>query len=126
MKKLRRVLKNKSVRKRIAFTFLVLLLFRIGSAITVPGVDTTMINLIGSNVLSMMNLIGGGTLERMSVFALGVSPYITASIIVQLLSMDVIPALADMAKDGAKGRMRLDKITRYATIVLAAVQAISV
>ena len=104
-----------------------LLIYRIGSAIPVPGVDSTALaQQIGDNsILNMMNLLGGGALERLSVFAMGVGPYITASIIIQLLSMDVIPALTEMAKSGQTGRMKMDRITRYLAVVLSFVQAYS-
>ena len=76
-----------------------------------------------NSILGMMNLLGGGALQRLSVFALGVTPYITASIIIQLMSMDVIPALTEMAKSGQQGRMKMDKITRYMGVVFAFIQA---
>ena len=119
--------KNKETRNRILFTLAMLLIYRIGSAIPVPGVDSTALaQQIGDNsILNMMNLLGGGALERLSVFAMGVGPYITASIIIQLLSMDVIPALTEMAKSGQTGRMKMDRITRYLAVVLSFVQAYS-
>lgn len=121
------LLKNKETRNRILFTLAMLLIYRIGSAIPVPGVDTsTLSNQIADNgILSMMNMLGGGALERLSVFAMGIGPYITASIIIQLLSMDVIPALTEMAKSGQTGRQQMDRITRYLGVVLAFVQGLS-
>ena len=81
--------KNKEIRNKILFTLVMLLIYRIGSAIPVPGVDAAKLSaqVSGNSILSMMNLLGGGAFEKMSVFALGVTPYITASIIIQLLSM---------------------------------------
>jgi preprotein translocase subunit SecY len=119
--------KNKETRNRILFTLCMLLIYRVGSAIPVPGVDATALGtqIADNSILSIMNMIGGGALERLSVFAMGVSPYITASIIIQLLSMDVIPALTEMAKSGQSGRMQMDKITRYLGVVLSFVQAYS-
>jgi len=119
--------KNKETRRRIFFTIAMLLIYRVGSAITVPGVDADALSSqIGDNsILSIMNLLGGGTLERFSIFAMGVTPYITASIIIQLLSMDVIPALTEMTKSGQTGRMKIEKITRYLGVVLCFVQAYS-
>ena len=119
--------KNKEIRKKILFTLAMLLIYRIGSAIPVPGVDSAKLSaqIADNSILSMMNLLGGGAFERMSVFALGVTPYITASIIIQLLSMDVIPALTEMAKSGQTGRTKMDRITRYFAVVLAFVQSIS-
>ncbi len=119
--------KNKETRKRIFFTLAMLLIYRVGSAIPVPGVDAhALASQIGDNsILNMMNLLGGGALERLSIFAMGVTPYITASIIIQLLSMDVIPALTEMTKSGQTGRMKMEKITRYLGVVLSFVQAFS-
>lgn len=119
--------KNKEIRHKIWFTLAMLLIYRVGSAIPVPGVDAnTLADQISDNsVLSMMNLLGGGALEKLSVFAMGVTPYITASIIIQLLSMDVIPALTEMTKSGQTGRMKMEKITRYLGVVLSFVQAYS-
>lgn len=119
--------RNKEIRKKIFFTLAMLLIYRIGSAIPVPGVDSAALSssIVDNSILNMMNLLGGGAFERMSVFALGVTPYITASIIIQLLSMDVIPALTEMAKSGETGRIQMDKITRYLAVVLAFVQAYS-
>ncbi len=119
--------RNKETRNKILFTLAMLLIYRIGSAIPVPGINSEALAAsIGDNsILNMMNLLGGGALERMSVFAMGVGPYITASIIIQLLSMDVIPALTEMAKSGQTGRQKMDRITRYLGVVLAFVQAAS-
>ena len=113
---------NKDTRKRILFTLLILFIFRLGAAIPAPGIDTRLFSLEGHNILTMMNLLGGGSLEQMSIFSLGVGPYITASIIVELLSMDIIPALAEMAKSGKKGRQQMDRITRYLGVAMALVQ----
>ena len=91
MKKLVSIFKNKEIMNRILFTILILFVFRIGAQITVPGVtigDELSTYLSKNNALSLMNLLGGGTLQSFSIFALGVSPYITAQIIVQLLATD--------------------------------------
>lgn len=119
--------KNKEIRKKIFFTLAMLLIYRIGSSIPVPGIDAaTLAKQISDNsILSMMNLLGGGALEKMSIFAMGVTPYITASIIIQLLSMDVIPSLTEWAKSGQTGRQKIEKTTRYLGVVLAFVQAFS-
>ncbi len=121
------MLKNKEIRSKILFTLAMLLIYRIGAAIPVPGVDSTKLaaQISDNSLLSMMNMLGGGAFERMSVFALGVGPYITASIIIQLLSMDVIPALTEMTKSGQQGRQQMDKVTRYLGVVLALVQSFS-
>ena len=96
MRKLLNILKNKEIMGRIVFTIMILFIFRLGAQITVPGVTIgeEMDKALNDNgALSLMNLLGGGTLQSFSIFALGVSPYITAQIIVQLLSADVLPAL---------------------------------
>ncbi len=119
--------KNKEIRKKIFFTLAMLLIYRIGASIPVPGVDSSALasQISDNSILNMMNLLGGGALERLSIFAMGVSPYITASIIIQLLSMDVIPALTEWSKSGQTGRQKIEKTTRYLGVVLAFVQAYS-
>lgn len=114
--------KNKEIRKKIFFTLAMMLVFRLGAAIPAPGVNDTVINLSSNSILGMMSLLGGGSIEQMSIFSLGVSPYITASIIIQLLSMDIIPPLAELAKSGKKGKQQLDRITRYLGVVMALFQ----
>lgn len=123
MRKLVAIFKNKDVRGRILFTLGIMLIFRIGASITIPGVTIDQSAMDTSNVLSMMNLLGGGALQSFSLFALGVSPYITSSIIIQLLSMDVLPALTELTKQGQSGRKKIEMATRYLTLVLGAVQA---
>ena len=125
IKNLISMFKNKEIRNKILFTLAMLFIFRFGSGIPVPGIDTNalMQGISDNSLIGMMNLLGGGAMEKFSVFSLGVGPYITASIIIQLLAMDVIPALTEMAKNGQQGRMQMDKITRYLAIVLAFVQA---
>ena len=115
-------LKHKDIRKKILFTLFILFIFRLGSSIPAPGVDTTVIKLSANSLLTMMSILGGGSIEQMSIFSLGVGPYITASIIIELLAMDIIPALAEMAKSGKKGRQQMDRITRYLGVVMALVQ----
>lgn len=122
MKKIVAILKNKDVRERILFTLMIFFVFRIGSNMTVPGVNLSS-SLGDTDVLSLMNLLGGGALQNFSVFALGVSPYITASIIIELLSKDVLPALTELSKQGQSGRKKIEMATRYLTLVLGAVQA---
>ncbi|MBR2802871.1 MAG: preprotein translocase subunit SecY [Erysipelotrichaceae bacterium] len=114
--------KNKDIRRKIWFTLAMLFVFRLGAAIPAPGINDTIIQLGSNSILAMMSLLGGGAIEQMSIFSLGVGPYITASIIIQLLSMDIIPALTEMAKDGKKGREQMDRITRYLGAVMALVQ----
>lgn len=126
MKKIGQILKNKEIMNRIMFTILILFVFRIGAQITVPGVtlgDDLQNYLDSSYALSLMNLLGGGTLQSFSIFALGVSPYITAQIIVELLSTDVLPALTELKRQGQGGRKKIELATRYLTLMLGAVQA---
>lgn len=121
------IIRNKATRKKILFTFAVLVLYRLGCSLTIPGIDTTLLSLQIRNttLLGIMNLMGGGALERMSIFALGVGPYITAGIIIQLLSMDVIPYLTEQTKNGQKGKTKIEKITRYLALVMAILQALT-
>ncbi len=126
MKKIGSILKNKEIMNRIMFTILILFIFRIGAQITVPGVtlgDDLQNYLDSSYALSLMNLLGGGTLQSFSIFALGVSPYITAQIIIELLSTDVLPALTELKRQGQGGRKKIQLATRYLTLMLGAVQA---
>lgn len=117
--------KNKDLRNRILFTLVMLFIYRLGAGITVPMVDNTklMAMISDDSLFAMMNTLGGGALEQFSIFALGVGPYINANIIVHLLSMDVIPALTEMAKSGATGRMQMDRVTRYLAVALAFIQS---
>ena len=127
MKKLASILKNKEIMNRILFTILILFIFRIGCQITVPGAELQSENLSSylesNNALALMNILGGGTLQTFSIFALGVSPYITAQIITQLLATDVLPALTELKRQGQYGRKKMEMATRYLTLMLGAVQA---
>lgn len=111
--------KNKDLRKRIYFTLLVLTIYVIGISIEVPGTQQITKNL---GFLELLNVMGGGALKNFSIFALGVSPYITASIIIQLLQMDIIPYFSELGKQGATGQQKLNQITRYVGILFAFVQ----
>ncbi|PID61305.1 MAG: preprotein translocase subunit SecY [Gammaproteobacteria bacterium] len=117
------------LRSRLLFVLMALVIFRIGSFITIPGVDPrVMADLFAqqsSGILGMLNMFGGGSLSRMSVFALGVMPYISASIIMQLMT-HVIPQLEQLRKEGESGRRVITKYTRYFTVLLASVQAIGI
>ena len=114
-----------SIRKRLLYTFMILGIFMLGGLVPVPGIDgekfTNVIRQWGQ-LGSIMDLISGGGLYHASILSLGVSPYINASIIIQLLTV-VIPALEDMSKEGESGRKKMDKITRYSAIGLAFVQS---
>ncbi len=109
---------NKDLRKKVWFTFAMLFIFKIGTALVVPGVDAN----LNVGFLELLNVLGGGAMENFSIFALGVTPYITASIVMQLLQMDIIPYFADLAKQGQTGRNKINQITRVLGIVLAFVQ----
>ena len=125
LKTVKEAFTEKEIRKRILFVIFIMAVYRLGSSIPVPGVNTSVLaaGISDNSVLAMMNMLGGGALEKLSVFAMGVNPYITASIIVQLLSMDVIPAWTEWAKSGEKGRRKLEKTTRYFSLILGFVQA---
>ena len=110
--------RNKELRKRILFTLICLAIFIIGTNVRIPG--TTENNNLG--FLELLNVIGGGALKNSSIFALGVMPYISASIVVQLLQMDIIPYFSDLAKEGYAGRRKLNRITRYLGIGVALIQ----
>lgn len=114
--------KNKDIQKRILFTLVCLFVFVIGKAIVVPGVDKYTLGVTQLGFLELINIMGGGALGQFSIFALGVTPYITASIIIQILAMDIIPYLSELKKQGGTGRNELNKITRITGIALAFLQ----
>ncbi|CAM3087177.1 preprotein translocase subunit SecY [Paenibacillus sediminis] len=125
-KTLRNIWRVEDLRSRILFTLLVLIVYRIGSFVPVPGVDKTVfeqVNQQGSELFGLLNTFSGGALSKFSIFALGIMPYITSSIIVQLLSMDVIPKFAEWAKQGEHGKKKLAQFTRYGTVILGLIQA---
>ncbi|GGH74812.1 protein translocase subunit SecY [Compostibacillus humi] len=114
------------IRKKILFTLLMLIVFRIGTFIPVPFTNKDAIDFMNQqNVFGFLNTFGGGALQNFSIFAMGIMPYITASIIVQLLQMDVVPKFAEWRKQGEMGRKKLAQFTRYFTVVLAFIQAIA-
>ncbi|WP_017754844.1 preprotein translocase subunit SecY [Calidifontibacillus oryziterrae] len=112
------------IRRKIVFTLLMLVIFRLGSFIPVPNVDTEVIKISDQSVFGLLNTFGGGALQNFSIFAMGIMPYITASIIIQLLQMDVVPKFTEWSKQGEVGRRKLAQFTRYGTIVLGFIQAI--
>ena len=114
--------KNKDIQKRILFTFLALFIFKLGTTIIVPGIDKDSLGTSALGFLELINIMGGGAMERFSIFALGVSPYITASIIMQFLEKDIIPYFSELAKQGHTGRAKLNQYTRIFGIFLAFVQ----
>ena len=114
------------LRKKIIFTALILLIFRIGNAIPVPYVNTELLtnymDQLSTTVLSLYNVMSGGAFAQATVFALGVQPYINSSIIIQLLTI-AIPALERMAREGGEeGKKKIQTITRYATVAIAILQ----
>ena len=112
------------LRKKILYTLLLLAIFRFGAFITAPGVDATLLNQITNtnSFVSTVNTITGGAFSNLSIFAMSISPYITASIILQLLAF-AIPALERISKDGETGRKKMSAYTRYASVILAAIEA---
>jgi preprotein translocase subunit SecY len=116
------------IRKKLAFTALLLALYRLGAHLPVPGVDTKAIEEIqnqfgGGGILNLLNTFSGGGLSRMAIFALGIMPYITASIILQLLTV-VLPSLEKLSKEGEVGQAKITQYTRYLTVGLAFAQSI--
>lgn len=128
-KTLRNAFKIKDIRSRLFYTFIMLIIVRFGCQLPIPGIDSSQIKAFLESSLgdsfSLLNSFTGGSFEQMSLFALNVSPYITSSIMVQLLTI-VIPALEEMQQDGAEGRKKMNQITRIITIFLAIVQALSI
>ena len=125
---LRNALKVKDIRKRLLFTLVVLVICRLGSQLPIPGIDTDTISQYLNSLLgdsfNLLNSFTGGSFESMSLFALNVTPYITASIIIQLLTI-AIPALEEMQRDGEEGRKKLTAITRYVTVGLALFESVA-
>jgi preprotein translocase subunit SecY len=117
------------LKKKILFTLLILVLYRLGSFIPIPGVDTTQLKDFFArqtgSLFDLLNLFVGGNFERASVFALGIMPYITASIVIQLLG-SIVPYFEKLRKEGAEGQKKLNQITRYGTVLLAAFNAITI
>ncbi|VAW80609.1 Protein translocase subunit SecY [hydrothermal vent metagenome] len=121
--------KLKELRQRIFFVLGAILVFRIGTFIPLPGIDPVVLEILAEQqkgtILDMFNMFSGGALERLSLFALGIMPYISASIIMQLLSFTV-PSLEQLKKEGEPGRRKITQYTRYGTVVLATFQAIGI
>src|ERR687898_223890 len=116
------------IRKKLAFTAAMLAIYRLGAYIPAPGINTDAVkdiaeNFSGSNVLGFLNLFSGGSLQRFAIFALGIMPYITASIILQLLQV-VVPSLEKLRKEGEVGQQKITQYTRYLTVGLSFAQAI--
>jgi len=125
---LKNMFKVPEIRKRFLFTFFIIVVFRLGAQIPTPGIDPLLLKqFFGSpnNLFGMLDMFTGGAFTRASVFSLGVMPYISASIIIQMLG-SVIPSLHKLQKEGQEGRKKITQLTRYGTLVLAAFQAVSV
>lgn len=126
-KTLFRGLKEKTIRSRILFTFFAFLIYRFGSLLTVPGINAkAMSSIAQSGLVPILDTVSGGGLANYSVFALGVSPYITAQIVVQLLQMDIVPVFVEWSKQGEVGRRKLNNVTRILTIFLAFLQSVAI
>src|SRR5450432_4249134 len=117
------------LKKRLLFLLGALVVFRIGAHIPVPGIDPTKLAELFQNqqggILSLFNMFSGGALSRFTIFALGIMPYISASIIMQLMTV-VSPTLEALKKEGESGRRKITQYTRYGTVVLAAFQALGI
>src|SRR5246127_3562044 len=116
------------IRNKVLFTAAILALYRLGTHIPAPGVNAAAVNAIqknfgGNSILGLLNLFSGGGLGRIAIFALGIMPYITASIILQLLTV-VVPSLEKLSKEGEVGQARITQYTRYLTVGLAFAQSI--
>ena len=126
-KTIKNALKTPEVRKKLWYTLLLIIIFRLGCYITVPGVNSIALSEAMSSVdgvAGLINMISGGAFSRFSIFAMSITPYITASIVVQLLAM-IIPSLERLTKEGGEeGRKKIDKYTKIITIILALVEAI--
>ena len=123
---IRNIFKIEELRKRILFTILIILVYRFGSFVVIPGVDPNQLSIIQKSseggLLGLLNMFSGGAFGNASIFALGIMPYITASIIIQLLGM-AVPYFQRLQKEGESGRKKLNQIMRYLTVVIVAVQA---
>ena len=123
---IRNIFKIEELRKRITYTILIILIYRFGSYVVLPGIDpeqlTQLQNQSSSGLLGLLNMFSGGAFANASVFALGIMPYITASIIIQLLGM-AIPYFQRLQKEGESGRRKINQITRYLTVIIVAAQA---
>jgi len=121
------ILKIPDLRKKIFFTFMIIAIYRVGTYVPTPGIDGVALarffqqNMGGGNLLGFMGMFTGGALQKATIFALGIMPYISSSIILQLLTV-VIPALEKMAKEGEEGRKKIIQLTRYGTIILSILQ----
>ena len=126
LKTLQNAFRVKEVRQKLVYTFMMLVVFRIGSQMPIPGANTSFFDELfaryNNDAFGFLNSITGGSLTNMSVFALSITPYITSSIIMQLLTI-AIPKLEEMQRDGEEGRKKIQEYTRYLTVGLALMQS---
>jgi preprotein translocase subunit SecY len=129
IEQLRNIFRVPELKRRVLFTCALLIVYRIGAHIPTPGIDATALSRFfqqqAGNLLGLMDVFTGGALRRLSVFALGIMPYISASIILQLLAV-VIPALEKLQKEGEQGRKKITQYTRYGTVFLSAIQGLGI
>ena len=127
LSKIKQSWKVKDVRRRILYTLMMILIFRIGTTIPVPGVDTSIISSLvsGNSLLALYNMFTGGAFSNFTLFALGIGPYITASIIIQLLTVG-FDSLKELQKSGEEGRKKMNMYTKYTALVLAIIQAVGI
>lgn len=127
LKTLRNAWKIPDLRRRLLFTFAMLIVFRLGAHIPVPGINNAALRQLfeGGSLLGFFDVVSGGALKNFTIFAMSVSPYITATIIINLLTI-VIPALEELAKQGQEGRKKMMQYTRYTTVILAFLQALAI
>ena len=124
---LKNAITTKDIRQRLLYTLMILVVFRIGTHITVPGVNASaIVTFANAGFFGILNTFSGGALSNFSIFSMGVSPYITASIVVQLLQMDILPTFVEWSKQGEVGRRKLNSATRYLTIVIGFFQAFAI
>jgi len=130
LKTIKNALKTPEIRKKLLYTLLLLVIFRLGCYITIPGVDVVSLeatkDAYTNSVTGMINMISGGAFSRLSIFAMSITPYITASIVIQLLGM-VVPALERLTKEGGEeGRKKIDRYTKIITLVLSLVEGLGI
>ena len=123
---IRNIFKIEELRKRILFTVLIILVYRFGAFVVIPGIDPNQLSALRNSssqgLLGLLNMFSGGAFGNASIFALGIMPYITASIIIQLLGM-AVPYFQRLQKEGESGRKKLNQIMRYLTVAIVIVQA---
>ncbi|WP_232699815.1 preprotein translocase subunit SecY [Brevibacillus daliensis] len=118
------IFKIGDLRRKVIFTLLMLVVFRIGTHVPVPNINVSLLQGNESNFLGLLDTFSGGALLKFSIFAMGIMPYITSSIIMQLLSMDVVPKFTQWSKEGEAGRRKISQVTRYGAIVLGFIQSL--